>query len=206
MDLISPTLFQIIPKMYSSWAEKKNSLTLDLRKEPNDNTPNKIIENIYEKMSTTSPPPARSTLSPPSPRSTPSPPAPLPPPAPLWTPQIMKEHMNRIMKKLQKIELKVTEPHIISIQGIQHLHPQNLTQWKERLQILLFENKIPLFWILDVIPDYENDNINDDDDDDDDNPNLVHLYTLNHAVKVKIINILKQYLFVQYNDLVYILQ
>ena len=137
------------------------------------------------------------------PPSPPPPPPPPPPPSPLWTTAIMKMHMDRVLAEISRLETIVTQPHIISMKGVQHLVPApgdhifNF-KWETRVNHLFMEAKIHQFWILDVIP-----NDNDDDDGyDDDDPDIVHIYVLNHAVKTKIINRLHAYLSAKYENYV----
>jgi hypothetical protein len=191
MDLILNNYFQIFPKMANNLSkEQKHAST----QTPSlDDYFNQLAENQISQET------RRDEITPPT-----SPPLPMPPPppAPLWTPQTMKIHMDHLLQKLQEIDMKVTEPQIISIIGVQHLHPKENfhdSMWEERLHVLFFESKIPLFWILDAVPDED-----EDDDDDPNDPNIVHLYALNHHVKKKIMDTLQQYLPTMYGNSVHI--
>ena len=138
--------------------------------------------------------------------------APPPPPAPMWTPQMLALRQDDILKRIKRLEQFVKNPLIISIHGVQHLHPKQTflrPKWEIRLHTLFFETKLSWAWIIKSVPDNVNpDNNfyanNIDNDDDDEDPNIVHLYVANHAYQDKIKNVLQHYLKLQYDDSVYI--
>jgi hypothetical protein len=143
------------------------------------------------------------------PATPPSPPGPPPPYSPLWNQDEFEFHINRIQTQLEELDHKVMGPHIITINGIQNLRPHVLQNWKTKLNRLLFEAKIPYFWILDCVPhpDENHESINSDDEsfvDDIQHPTRVYIYLLNHHVHMKVYNVLNTYLNVEYNNITYL--
>jgi len=144
------------------------------------------------------------------PPSPPSPPAPPPPPSPLWSQQDFIFFTDRIQKQLTELEKTVIGPHIIIIDGIQHLRPHTGQHWKDKIYHLLFETRIPLYWILDCIPNEENVEIKDEGFEDEFHmpnnvsPHRVCMYLLNHHVKAKVFNILNTFLKNEYDNVVYV--
>ena len=143
------------------------------------------------------------------PPSPPSPPGPPPPLSPAWNQADFDFHINRIQAQLAELEHKVMGPHIITINGIQNLRPHVKTNWKPKLNRLLFEAKIPYFWILDCAP-HPDENYEDADPsdeglvDDIQQPSRIIMYLLNHHVQIKIFNTLNTYLTEEYNNITYL--
>jgi len=164
------------------------------------------------------------------PISPPSPPGPPEPPSPLWTQKDFNFYTNVIQSHLDKLENIVMGPHIIFINGIQHLRSNTGQNWKERFHRLLFECGIPFFWILNCMSDDDDDNddndYNDNDNDNNDNydydndydynydyenneeneicPQRIRIYLISHDVKNKVLNMLNSYLRNKYNNIVYL--
>jgi hypothetical protein len=142
------------------------------------------------------------------PPSPPSPPGPLPPSPPLWNQDDFNFYTNLLQLQITELENKIIGPHIVCIAGIQHLRPMSNKNWNDKICHLLFEAKIPFFWILECIPD--NGDANEDEGFEDNQPNdathpqRVHIYTINHHVKAKIRNNLNLYLTNEYKNIVYI--
>jgi len=137
----------------------------------------------------------------------PSPPAPHPPPSPLWSQQDFNFYTTLIQKQLIDLETIIIGPHIIYIDGIQNLRPCACQNWKDKLNSLLFEARIPFFWILDCIPDDENkDPTNNEDEgiENEDRPHRVHMSLISHDVKNKVFQILSVFLRNEYNNIVYL--
>lgn len=133
------------------------------------------------------------------PQSPPSPPGPPAPQAPLWNQEDFNFHINMVLTHLAKLENKVMGPHIICIDGIQHLRPHTGQHWQDKLHYLLFETKIPYYWIIDCIPD-DDDGTPEDEGIEDDQPSRVHMYIINHHVKNKIFTILSHFIRDEYNN------
>ncbi len=135
-----------------------------------------------------------------SPDDEPSPPAvtpPLSPPTPTSPEPTLSSlliDIYRMQDQLEVLEKIVTEPQIISLVGIQELNIELGHTWKDKLHTLLFQAHVPHFWIVKVVPDEDNQ----------DYPNIVYLYCLNHHVKDKIKDSLRQFLELYYNN-VYLL-
>jgi hypothetical protein len=143
------------------------------------------------------------------PPSPPSPPAPPPPPSPLWTQQDFDFYTTLIQKQLTDLETIIIGPHIIYIDGIQHLRPCAGQNWKDKLNSLLFEARIPFFWILDCIPDNQNEDPTNNEDEGIENenenePRRVRMSLISHDVKNKVFQILNVFLRNEYNNIVYL--
>jgi len=165
---------------------------------PTENHPFEDIEEIQDEIT----PPA-------SPASPPGPPA---PPSLLWNQTDFNFYTTMIQKHLAEIEKVVMGPHIIFIEGIQHLRPLTGQNWKDRINYLLFETRIPFFWILECVPDDEVLNEDESPEESDypthdtniDCPQRVRLYLISYHVKTKIFHILKNFLRDEYNNVVYL--
>lgn len=145
------------------------------------------------------------------PLTPPSPPGPPAPPSPLWTQQDFNFYTSLIQSHLNKLENIVIGPHIILINGIQHLRPRFGQTWKSRLNHLLFEARIPFFWIIDILPDnddddegIDNDENNYDNEENQRDPYRVRMYVINHHVKIKVLDLLNTYLRMEYDNIVYL--
>lgn len=145
---------------------------------------------------------------PPTPPSPPGPPAPQ---SPLWSQQEFNFYTNLIQNHLTELEKIVIGPHIIFMDGIQHLRSQTGQNWKDKLHYLLYEARIPFFWVLDIVPDdYEEttEHFRFEEEEEDphyeESPHRVRLYLISHHVKTKVLNILNNYLRNEYNNIVYI--
>jgi hypothetical protein len=145
------------------------------------------------------------------PATPPSPPGPPPPYSPLWNQDDFEFHINKIQTQIDELEHKVMGPHIITINEIQNLRPHVLQNWKPKLNRLLFEAKIPFFWILDCVPhpDENREIIGSSANDEGfvDNihqPTRILIYLLNHHVQMKIFNVLNTYLSMEYNNITYL--
>jgi len=178
------------------------------------------METLEEFDNEDTPPP--SPPSPPSPPpSPPSPPGPPASPSPLWNQQDFNFYTHLLQNQLTELENIVIGPHIIVIDGIQHLRSYTGQNWKDRLNLLLFEARIPFFWIIDIIPDDDDDgegehDVQHEDDEEfeneqpphgsrnNENPHRVRMYLINHHVKTRIFSILNTYLNHEYNNIVYL--
>jgi hypothetical protein len=179
----------------------------------------KPIENMddpidYESFQPTTPtpsPPPTPTDGPSPPPSPPSPPGPAgpAPPAPLWNQEDFLCTITRIHNHLSTIEKIVIGPHFLLIDGIQNLNRRGTTRWRERVHQLLFEAKIPLYWILRFIPEYDEEN-NDNKQPEDVvdypypvYPHRVRLYLISHHVKNKVYYMLNSFFKNEYNNIVH---
>jgi hypothetical protein len=129
-----------------------------------------------------------------------SPQLPSPPPAPYSSAvlyqQSMRHEIYQLQIQLRELEMIVTEPFIIYINGIQNLKPETGNNWNERMFHLFYIARIPLFWILDLVPDDNENYIN---------PDSIKLYVISYQVKIKITDIINDFLVTEYNNIVYIL-
>jgi hypothetical protein len=141
----------------------------------------------------------------------PSLPTPSPPPEPS-SPTLACASIRGINKEiydlkiqLRELEMIVTEPNIIVITGVRNLKIHTGINWHERMCSLLQSARIPIFWILDMIPDDEH-SIYDLHSRSIVFPETVRLYVISYQVKQKIIAVLNDYLFGEYNNAVYLLE
>jgi|LakMenE09Jun09ns_1017247.scaffolds.fasta_scaffold00049_11 hypothetical protein len=129
-----------------------------------------------------------------------SPQHPSPPPAPFSAAvlyqQSMRQEIYQLQIQLKELEMIVTEPFVIYITGIQNLNLETGNNWNERIFHLFYVARIPLFWILDLVPDDNEENYL--------NPDSIKLYVISYQVKIKVTNILNDFLITEYNNIVYI--
>lgn len=150
------------------------------------------------------------------PQSPPSPPGPVPPPAPRWTQEDFNCAISRINNHLSYIEKIVIGPHVLIINGINNLQHRAHTLWRERVYQLLFEAKIPFFWILRFVPDdndYDFDHTMEENKENDENyanhasytsyPPRIRMYFISHQVKDKVFFTLKSFFKNKYNNIVH---
>jgi hypothetical protein len=130
-------------------------------------------------------------MSPPPPSPVPSP----PPPPPTSQPMSIRDHIYQLQEQVELLEKIIMEPQIISITGVNNLRSETGRNWNDRLNLLFFEAKIPMFWILKILPD----------EDHPEDPNLVYVHLINDTVKDQVIVTLNAYLNEEYNRTVYIL-
>jgi len=147
-------------------------------------------------------------ITPPSSPASP-PKSPAPPSSPLWTQQEFNFYHNQLQNQISQLEQIVIGPHVIIIHGIEHLRPHTGQNWRDKLNYLLFESRIPLFWVLDCVPDQDDEDQEFDDKNPfltstHDNPSRVRMYLIGHHVKNKIFDILTNFLQHEYNNIVYL--
>ena len=189
----------------------------------NSDTPSERVEETMEfqaniesrnNLSPSISSPPDNEISPPA--TPPSPPGPVAPAAPLWTQQDFNFTVNRIQNHLDQIEKIVIGPHIILIEGIQNLRRHTGSTWRDRVHQLLYEARIPYFWVLHCVPDDDdnvNEEINNDQDENDDEysdhipttncPHRIRMYLISHHVKSKVYHMLKSFLKNEYNNIVH---
>jgi hypothetical protein len=134
--------------------------------------------------------------------------APPPPSAPLWTPQIMALRMSEILQRVKRLESAARCPQMISIHGVQHLHPKNSvmpSRWEIRVHTLFFVTQLNWNWIIKAVPAIDYDEVDDADDADEVynmnvDPNIVHLFVPNYFYKAKIMDELEPFLQLEYGD------
>ena len=165
----------------------------------------------FQPTTPTPSPPPTPTGAPSPPPSPPSPPghAGPAPPAPLWNQEDFLCTITRIHNHLSTIEKIVIGPHFLFIDGIQNLDRRTTTLWRDRVHQLLFEAKIPLYWILRFVPEFDEENHDNTRNEDEVDypypryPHRVRLYLISHHVKNRVYNMLKSYLKNEYNNLVH---
>ncbi len=144
------------------------------------------------------------------PSTPPSPPGPPPPPSPHWTQQDFNFYTDLIQEHLNKLENIVKGPHIITVNGIQQLRPYSGQNWRDKLNQLLFETRIPFFWIIECSPEEENEEVENDVNEcspyepDKNCPHSVHIHLISHSVENKVYEILENYFQNEYDNVVYI--
>jgi hypothetical protein len=142
-----------------------------------------------------------------TPASPPGPPAPSPP---LWSQQDFNFYTNLIQEQLTQLENIVMGPHIITVDGVQHLRPYTGQNWRDRLNQLLFETRIPFFWILRCVPEEDDEEFDNDSSEyseyepDNDCPQRVHIYLISHDVETQVHHILENHLKNEYDNIVYL--
>lgn len=152
------------------------------------------------------------------PQSPPSPPGPVAPPAPRWTQEDFNCALSRINNHLSYIEKIVIGPHVLIINGINNLQHRAHTLWRERVYQLLFEAKIPFFWILRFVPDdndydYDYGQTMEENKENNENyanhalytsyPPRIRLYFISHHVRDKVFFTLKSFFKNKYNNIVH---
>ena len=152
-------------------------------------------------------------IPPPSyPSPPPSPPGPVAPPAPLWNQEDFICSITRIHNHLSIIEKIVIGPHVLYIDGINNLKRRPTTNWRDRIYQLLFEAKIPFFWVLRFVPDEYDNTMEENKENESDfsnrasninYPHRIRLYLISHHVKNKVYFILKSFLKNEYNNIVH---
>ena len=93
------------------------------------------------------------------------------------------------------LEKLISQPQIISLSGIQNLKIELTQHWKNKVYNLFYEARIPLFWILDILPD----------EDDPVDPNIIYVYFINYQVKNKVQNTLEHHLQTVHDNKVFIM-
>jgi hypothetical protein len=164
---------------HSKEEEEEDKLLLEQYKE---------FEKDMEQFANASTPPSPPT-SPPT-----APPSP-PPPPPLPTLPSLHYELHQLQEQIEVLEKLIMEHQLISITGISHLKSEMGQNWKDKVYTLFFEARIPLYWILDIVPDEDNP----------DEPDIVYVYFINYHVKNKVNEILPFYLENHYNNNVLIM-
>ena len=141
-----------------------------------------------------------------SPASSPMvPPPPSSPTSTNWLQHDFDFFTNLIENHLTHLEKVIKGPHIIVINNPQHLRPINEQNWKEKINRLLFEMRIPYDWVIDCLPANSR-NIDNDDNclehEDSHYPHCVEMFLSDHAVKVHVFKVLDLYLKNEYNNIV----
>lgn len=129
------------------------------------------------------------------PATPPTPPLPSPPVE--GPPLSTKEQISLLYQQYNAIIQKITGPHIISVAGIKQLKNVFNRSWKDKVYQMLYEACVPFQWVIDIVPEDEEENSPD-------NPDIVHVYFLNETVQNKTCHTLNYYLIKEYKRNVYI--
>ena len=142
-------------------------------------------------------------LTPPStPPSPPGPPAPIPT---VWTQDDFKFYLKSIQKEQKELENIAIGDQIITLNNIQHLRPQTGQNWQQRINHLLFETRIPIFWVIQFVPIEENEEENNENyETEDPYPRRINIFCINYQVKKRILEILENFFLNEYDNIVYI--
>jgi hypothetical protein len=101
----------------------------------------------------------------------------------------------KLQEQMELLEKIISEPQILTISGVHNLKTEIAQNWKDKVYNIFYEARIPLFWILDILPD--EDNIT--------NPDLIYVYFINFQVKEKVKENLENYLSTVYNNKIFTL-
>ncbi len=99
-----------------------------------------------------------------------------------------------LQQRLDVLEKQVTCLPNIFIYGIRNLKKDTGRNWEDRLSYLMFNAHVPLGWILETVPENENDN----------DPDYVQVSFISNHVKRRVVNILNNFLATEYDNIVYI--
>jgi hypothetical protein len=128
-------------------------------------------------------------------------------------------YANLIQRHLTVLEKIVIGPHVIVMNEIHHLRPNPwVNHWKGKLSRLLFETRIPFFWVIDCFPAdihsynsaFENKflehKFHESSHHSQENyyPQRVQINLICHDVRTKVYDILNSYLKTDYNNMVYL--